>query len=204
MKYIIHRGITSNRFKENSYTAIKRALIDKSSLGVEFDIRLAKDDKIVLSHDNIINFNYIENMNYNDIIKNKYLTTLDKVLTINTDKILLIDIKVNNNYKKFGNLLLKELDKYERNIYLASFNKKVIKYLRKKTKYKKGIITLNYKKSNNDFVVINYNTISNKKINDIKNKEIFIWTIHNDKDLEKVKNKFSNIDNFYLIIDKEE
>ena len=47
MKYIIHRGITSNRFKENSYTAIKRALIDKSSLGVEFDIRLAKDDKIV-------------------------------------------------------------------------------------------------------------------------------------------------------------
>lgn len=204
MKYIIHRGITSNRFKENSYTAIKRALIDRSSLGVEFDIRLTKDDKIVLSHDNIINFNYIENMNYNDIIKNKYLTTLDKVLTINTDKILLIDIKVNNNYKKFGNLLLKELDKYERNIYLASFNKKVIKYLRKKTKYKKGIITLNYKKSNNDFVVINYNTISSKKINDIKNKEIFIWTIHNDKDLEKVKNKFSNIDNFYLIIDKEE
>lgn len=204
MKYIIHRGITSNRFKENSYTAIKRALIDKSSLGVEFDIRLAKDDKIVLSHDNIINFNYIENMNYNDIIKNKYLTTLDKVLTINTDKILLIDIKVNNNYKKFGNLLLKELDKYERNIYLASFNKKVIKYLGKKTKYKKGIITLNYKKSNNDFVVINYNTISSKKINDIKNKEIFIWTIHNDKDLEKVKNKFSNIDDFYLIIDKEE
>ncbi len=204
MKYIIHRGITSNRFKENSYTAIKRALIDRSSLGVEFDIRLTKDDKIVLSHDNIINFNYIENMNYNDIIKNKYLTTLDKVLNINTDKILLIDIKVNNNYKKFGNLLLKELDKYERNIYLASFNKKVIKYLRKKTKYKKGIITLNYKKSNNDFVVINYNTISSKKINDIKNKEIFIWTIHNDKDLEKVKNKFSNIDNFYLIIDKEE
>ena len=51
MKYIIHRGITSNRFKENSYTAIKRALIDKSSLGVEFDIRLAKDDKIVLSHE---------------------------------------------------------------------------------------------------------------------------------------------------------
>ena len=204
MKYIIHRGITSNRFKENSYIAIKRALIDKSSLGVEFDIRLAKDDKIVLSHDNIINFNYIENMNYNDIIKNKYLTTLDKVLTINTDKILLIDIKVNNNYKKFGNLLLKELDKYEKNIYLASFNKKVIKYLRKKTKYKKGIITLNYKKSNNDFVVINYNTISSKKINDIKNKEIFIWTIHNNNDLEKVKNKFSNIDNFYLIIDKEE
>ncbi|MGN1342219.1 MAG: glycerophosphodiester phosphodiesterase family protein [Bacilli bacterium] len=204
MKYIIHRGITSNRFKENSYTAIKRALINENSLGVEFDIRLTKDDKIVLSHDNIINFNYIENMNYKDIIKDKYLTTLDKILTINTDKILLIDIKVNNNYKKFGNVILKEINDNKRNIYLASFNKKVIKYLRRKTKYKKGIITFNYKKNNNDFVVINYNTISNKKINSIKNKEIFIWTIHNDKDLEEVKNKFSNIDNFYTIIDKEE
>lgn len=204
MKYIIHRGITSNRFKENSYTAIKRALINENSLGVEFDIRLTKDDKIVLSHDNIINFNYIENMNYKDIIKDKYLTTLDKILTINTDKILLIDIKVNNNYKKFGNVILKEINDNKRNIYLASFNKKVIKYLRKKTKYKKGIITFNYKKNNNDFVVINYNTISSKKINSIKNKEIFIWTIHNDKNLEEVKNKFSNIDNFYTIIDKEE
>lgn len=204
MKYIIHRGITSNRFKENSYTAIKRALINENSLGVEFDIRLTKDDKIVLSHDNIINFNYIENMNYKDIIKDKYLTTLDKILTINTDKILLIDIKVNNNYKKFGNVILKEINDNKRNIYLASFNKKVIKYLRKKTKYKKGIITFNYKKNNNDFVVINYNTISSKKINSIKNKEIFIWTIHNDKDLEEVKNKFFNIDNFYTIIDKEE
>lgn len=204
MKYIIHRGITSNRFKENSYTAIKRALINENSLGVEFDIRLTKDDKIVLSHDNIISFNYIENMNYKDIIKDKYLTTLDKILTINTDKILLIDIKVNNNYKKFGNVILKEINDNKRNIYLASFNKKVIKYLRKKTKYKKGIITFNYKKNNNDFVVINYNTISSKKINSIKNKEIFIWTIHNDKDLEEVKNKFSNIDNFYTIIDKEE
>lgn len=50
MKYIIHRGITSSSIKENSYLAIKKALGDPSSSGVEFDIRLTKDKRIVLSH----------------------------------------------------------------------------------------------------------------------------------------------------------
>ena len=45
-------------------------------------------------------------MNYIDIIKIKYLTTLDKILDINSNKIFLIDIKTNNNYKVFGDKLL--------------------------------------------------------------------------------------------------
>ena len=43
MKNIIHRGITSKNIKENSYLAIKKAIKDKESIGVEFDIRLTKD-----------------------------------------------------------------------------------------------------------------------------------------------------------------
>ena len=117
MKYIIHRGLTSNKNKENSYIAIRNAILDKNSSGVEFDIRLTKDNKIVLSHDSIIGINYIENMDYIDIIKYKYLTTLDRVLSTNTDKILLIDIKVNNNYKLFGNILLKKINNSNINIY---------------------------------------------------------------------------------------
>ena len=143
MKYIIHRGITSKKNSDNSYMAIKRALFDKESIGVEFDIRLTKDKKIVLSHDSVLGINYIENMNYTDIIKHKYLTTLDKILDIDTDKILLIDIKVNNNYKLLGDILLDILKNTDKNIYLMSFNKKIIKYLNKKTKYKKGIIKRN-------------------------------------------------------------
>ena len=57
MKYIIHRGITSDNVMENTYESIKRAIRDKESMGVEFDIRLTKDKKIVLSHDSFINFN---------------------------------------------------------------------------------------------------------------------------------------------------
>lgn len=202
MKYIIHRGITSKDIKENSYTAIKKAIKDKESIGVEFDIRLTKDHKIVLSHNSLINLNVIEETNYSDLIKNNYLTTLDKILDIDTNKIFLIDIKTNNNYKVFGDILMNTINKYNKNIYLASFDKNIIKYI--KSKYKKGIITLLYRRNNYNFIITNYKLISNNKIKKIKDKEIFLWTIHNNNELEEIKNKFSNIGDYYIIKDKKE
>lgn len=204
MKYIIHRGITSSKVRENTYESIKKAIKDKTSAGVEFDVRLTKDRKIVLSHNALINFYMIEKMNYLDIIKNKYLTTLDKILSINTDKILLIDIKANNNYKVFGDTLLSYLNNNNKNILLCSFNKKIIRYLKKKTKYKVGYILFTYKENDNDFVMVNYNGISNREIVKIKNKKIFLWTVSNKEELNEVKNKFTNINDYYIIIDKEE
>jgi len=202
MKEIIHRGITSDSINENSYIAIKRALIDKNSIGVEFDIRLTKDKIIVLSHDSIIDNDNVENMNYSDIIKKKYLTTLDKILSVNSNKILLIDVKVNNNYKVFGDTLINLIKHYNRNIYISSFNKKFIKYISKKTIYKKGIISYGYRKNSYEFTSINYRSISNKRIKKVTSKEIFLWTIHDNNDLNNVKNKFANIDDYYIIIDK--
>lgn len=201
MKYIIHRGITSKNIEENSYTAVKRALYNKNSSGVEFDIRLTKDNKIVLAHNKLINLNSIENMTYNEIIKIKYLTTLDKVLDIDTNKIFLIDIKTNNNYKVFANILLNTISKYNKNIYLASFDKKIIKYMN--TSYPKSIITLYYHKHNYNFIITNYKLISNNKIKGIKNKEIFLWTIHNNDELNEVLNKYE-IKDYYIIKDMKE
>ena len=194
MKYIIHRGITSKNIKENSYSAIKKAIKDKESIGVEFDIRLTKDKKIVLSHNSLINLNVIEETNYSELIKNNYLTTLDKILEI--------DIKTNNNYKVFSDILMNTINKYNKNIYLASFDKNIIKYI--KSKYKKGIITLLYRRNNYNFIITNYKLISNNKIKKIKDKEIFLWTIHNNNELEEIKNKFSNIGDYYIIKDKKE
>lgn len=204
MKYIIHRGITSNKTKENTYESIKKAVKDKTAAGVEFDIRLTKDKKIVLSHNSLINMKKIEDTNYIDIIKEKYLTTLDKILSIETNKIFLIDIKVNNNYKIFGDTLIKYLNNCNKNIYLCSFNKKIINYLKRISKYKLAYILFKYKKNKNDFIMVNYKGISNKKITSIKNKEIFLWTINNNKELKIIKNKFTNIENYYLITDKKE
>lgn len=200
MKIIVHRGITSNKIEENSYLAIKHALKEKNIEGVEFDIRITKDNIIVLSHNSVLGTNYIENMNYKDIIKEKYLSTLDKILTINTDKILLIDIKTsNNNYKTLADILMKRLNKASQKIYLASFNKKIIKYMKKKLKFKMGLISFYYRKGNFDFYVINYRTITDKKINKLK-KEVFLWTV-NKKNWQSVENKFSNLNKYYLIID---
>lgn len=176
MKYIIHRGITSTINKDNSYLAIKKALLNSTSLGVELDIRLTKDNIIVLSHNSIINTNYIENMTYKEIIKNKYLTTLDRILDINTTKILLLDIKVNNNYKKFANTLLDKINNLDKNIYLMSFNKKIIKYLCRRTNYPIGLISFIYKKNKYPITILNNKTIKDKTLKKIKNKEIFLWT----------------------------
>lgn len=204
MKCIIHRGITSNRNKDNSYIAIKKAILDKESIGVEFDIRLTKDNKIVLSHDSVIGINYIENMYYRDIIKYKYLTTLDKILDIDTDKILLIDIKVNNNYKLLGDILLDIINNSNKNIYLMSFNKKIIKYLNKKTKYNKGIISFFYRYNKYPLTILNYKTISKRKLSIIKNKKIFLWTFNNITEAIKFRDRFDKKDSFYYIINKEE
>lgn len=202
MKYIIHRGVTSKNNNDNSFIAVKKAILDKNSVGVEFDIRLTKDNKIVLSHDSILGLNYIENMEYKDIIKYKYLTTLDKVLDINTNKILLIDIKINNNYKLFGDILLNKINNCDRNIYLMSFNKKIIKYLSNKIKYKLGIISLIYRSNKYPLTILNYKTISNKKLKKLKKKEIFLWTFDSIKEINNITNKIDDIESYYLIVNK--
>ena len=57
-------------------------------------------------------------------------------------------------------------------------------------------------------MTFNYRKNSNSILNDInleiKDKEIFLWTIHNNNELEEIKNKFSNIDDYYIIKDKKE
>ena len=187
---------------ERRLRAAKMAGLDK----VPIILKDYDDDKVaqiaLIENLQRSNLNVIEETNYSDLIKNNYLTTLDKILDIDTNKIFLIDIKTNNNYKVFSDILMNTINKYNKNIYLASFDKNIIKYI--KSKYKKGIITLLYRRNNYNFIITNYKLISNNKIKKIKDKEIFLWTIHNNNELEEIKNKFSNIDDYYIIKDKKE
>ena len=207
-KIIAHRGKTNKKVKENTYLAIINALNDYNIDGVEFDIRLTLDNKIVLSHDsNIIRtsngIGKIENMSlknlqkYNFGSKNFYQTipTLDKILNIKTNKILLIEVKVNNNIKKFSKVLISLLKDYNLdNIYITSFNKKFLKTL-KKTNINIGplIINNNIKNKRFNFYVLNYLTFKDKTIKKlkIKNKKIFIWSLI-DKNIDEY-------DDLYLI-----
>ena len=151
-----------------------------------------------LALDNINKFNIGDRVMCNDNGKS------GTVLDIDTDKILLIDIKVNNNYKLLGDILLDILKNTDKNIYLMSFNKKIIKYLNKKTKYKKGIISFFYRYNKYPLTILNYKTVSNKKLKRIKNKEIFFWTFKNIYEANKLSKKIDNNSLYYYIINKEE
>lgn len=208
-KIIAHRGIHNNIIKENTYLAINSAINNKKLAGVEFDIRLTKDNYIVIIHDSYINrtsngIGKVENMKLKELKKYNYgskkfyqpIITLDKILEINTNKIFLIEVKINNNEKKFASILKKELDKYNNiNIYITSFSKKFLNIFAKNNNYLVGPIILNNNIRNKryNFFVLNYLTFKKNTILKLKNKNklIFIWNLF-DKDIK-------NYDNLYLI-----
>ena len=152
MNLIAHRGIWNKYIKDNSYEAIKNAIKSDKYIGVEFDVRTTKDKKIIIYHDALYNGTLVCKMFYKDM-KDVYLLT--DILSIKTNKILLIEIKDRNIDKT---KLLKILNRYKRNYYIMSFNTKLIEELKVlNNKYKYGV--LNYvlnsdSKYNLDFICL--------------------------------------------------
>ena len=152
MNLIAHRGIWNKYIKDNSYEAIKNAIKSDKYIGVEFDVRTTKDKKIIIYHDALYNGTLVSKMFYKDM-KDVYLLT--DILNINTNKILLIEIKDRNIDKT---KLLKILNRHKRNYYIMSFNTKLIEELKVlNNKYKYGV--LNYvlnsdSKYNLDFICL--------------------------------------------------
>ena len=217
-KIIAHRGIYNNKIKENTYLAIFNAFNNKYIYGVEFDIRLTKDNKIVVIHDKTINrtsngIGIVENMTlkelqkYNFGSKNFYqvVPTLEKILEINTNKLFLIEIKVSNNIKLFSKIILNTLNKYKnKKIYLMSFNKDILNIIRSNNKNLNiGLIYLtnNIKSYKYNFYVLYDKFINKNLINNLinRNKEVFIWTINNYKEFNNIKKKINNYDQIYYI-----
>lgn len=217
-KIIAHRGIYNNKIKENTYLAIFNAFNNKYIYGVEFDIRLTKDNKIVVIHDKTINrtsngIGIVENMTlkelqkYNFGSKNFYqvVPTLEKILEINTNKLFLIEIKVSNNIKLFSKIILNTLNKYKnKKIYLMSFNKDILNIIRSNNKNLNiGLIYLtnNIKSYKYNFYVLYDKFINKNLINNLinRNKEVFIWTINNYKEFNNIKKKINNYHQIYYI-----
>lgn len=207
MKIISHRGSGVSKYKPNTKEAILSALNVSYIDGVEFDVRITKDKKIVIIHDPIINFvsngrGIVKNMKYKELLKYNFgtkenpskIALLDEVLSlINNKKIILIEIKEESeDYEEIVDIVYEIISKYNLNIYIASFNYELIKYF--KTKYNKcGLIIglgLNTKKLYNHF---DFNIVSYNYRNRVDKKETFIWTINEIKE---------DIDKFNVITDK--
>ncbi len=183
---IAHRGLVTTNNKDNSYKAVYNALMSNKYDGVEIDLRITKDKKLVLVHDPIYKNKLIKNTNYNKLKKD--LVLLDDILKIKTNKIILIEIKDTNINKQ---RIINKLNKYN-NIYIMSFNKKYIQELAKlKPKFKLGYLNYIINSEDNyveyDFICLLNKIITPKIINYFskENIEIFSYGIFNKVKLIK-------------------
>ena len=190
-KFIAHRGIWNKLVKDNSYKALYNGLMSSLYIGIETDLRVTKDNIFILHHDALYNGKLIKNLFYNEL---ENIVKLEDILKINTNKIILIEIK---DFNININRLIKLLDKYKRNVMLMSFDTNIINKIKKlNTKYKLGV--LNYiinsdSEYNFDFICL-LDVINKKVIVDSFKKRKIEVIIYGVIDIKK--------DNIYIIDDK--
>lgn len=246
---IAHRGFSSLEV-ENSYNAVNKGLLCNCSDGVEIDVRLTKDNIVVLSHDPyVLGIGEIKNENYYDIkdkargnnnltkisllkgyvigkdsklIYHRYLSTkdnqehlstLDEILNIDSEKILLIDIKFNDkNDEIFMDKIYDVLKSYDGcfNIMLQSSNyDKLLSMMKKYPNFDYQLIIvkkkqLKYLDSDFNNFCIRKNLITKDIIASLykQNKKVQIWTINSYDDYYELEDRIGEyINDVYIITD---
>lgn len=210
---IAHRGNNNHFYQENTIDAVLNCLKKEYIQGVEIDVQITKDKKVVISHDYTINritkkFGIIRNLtlkqlkkyNFGNSYKKSKIITLNKMLKkIKSFKLIIIDIKSYFlDYKYVANLVIKTVKKYKNlNIILASASNKLTDYLlTKKLNLSIGQFVLSPYTVNKNYNIyfINY-----KLFNKVKsNKLLFYWTVNKKSFFDK--HKISP--NMYFITDK--
>lgn len=217
-KVFAHRGIHNNKdIPENSLKAFKLAM--NKNIPIELDIHLTKDNQLVVFHDdnlirmtnqdkNIEDITMEEIKTYNLLNTKEKIPTLEEVLSLIKGKVLIdIEVKGKKRINTLVNQLLKKLEKYNGEIIIKSFNPKIVKELKTKTrKYPIGLlITYNstdkiynlFSKTNiflhytsPDFIAISKKLIHNKKLQKYITKlPVLIWTIKDNNEIININNK---------------
>jgi len=178
-KLIAHRGEKKSS-EENSLAAFFDA-INGEYVGFECDVRMTKDKKFVIYHDALFKGKLVKTLDY-EVFQKENIVLLEDVLGIQTEKIMMIDIK-----DPFINLELfqKVLDKYpNKKIFVMSFYDNVIRKLFAfKRTYYVGI--LNYvlntetKHFDYDFLCVLNAILNSKIIHDYqtRNKKLFVYGV---------------------------
>lgn len=215
---IAHRGgYKESNTKENSKEAIKYAVSKDYIDGVEFDVRVTKDDKIVLIHNASIKFDNkrykVSNTSYeklNDIYLKLYhtkLNTLDEILyIIPKEKLVFLEIKniESRDEKKHLELIYHTLRKYPtKKIVVISFISRYLKYfslkgydtcflLNIKSRYLRFSMYFSlYLDFYLKIISMNKIMVQKKNCNKIlkSNKCLGIYTLNSAKDVDKIFKK---------------
>ena len=191
---IAHRGLVKKGVIENTLPAFLGAIKSEKYTGFELDIYTSLDGTFVVHHDPLLDGKFIWKYNYKELRKKGVLKLID-VLRLNTDKIILIEIKdININIEK----LTKLLNKYKnKKIYVMSFFNSVIKKFKNPT-FKVGVLNYILNSTSEytyDFIGILYDVATNHMIESLQkmNIEVFLYAL-NKKDKYRFKDVYYIID----------
>ena len=187
---IAHRGLKKEA-SENTLEAFEKSINNSFYSGFECDVRTTKDHIFVICHNPIYKGKIISLTNYKEFKKDN-LPTLENVLKLKTNKIMILEIKEINCDVNRLSIILQKYD-YQ-NIYVMSFYNKVINNLSlKNLKIKVGVLNYVLNSENDyqnyDFICLleSIMTSNLESYFTCQNKEVFIYGIHN---LEKLTKKY--------------
>ena len=203
---LIHRGLAKKKFKENTLQAFKYCF--KKNFGIETDLHVTKDDRIICFHD----FNlrkkfqlnkYVKNLTFKEINKiakkfNYYIPELKELIKISKNKhYLMLEIKSSFSKKNLKELInqTKKLKFFS----ITSFNEKNIKNLYKlKKRLNLGVVFASTTKVNKIIqkskltyikILVMEKRFLLKRELDIIKKPIYFYTARNKNFKEKYKEK---------------
>jgi len=224
MYLVAHRGLQSKNTRENTLAAIKLGNQNPNIHAVEIDVRLTKDNNVVVIHDEDIertsngkgmvremSLDRLKRFNFGTFLKRTSISTLDEVLKkFTNDTILIIELK-DENHKNIllSTKVLNIVQNYPNlNIWFKSFSKDIILYLKENTNRPVGaLVNKNHLENlllDMDFYSISKKVINKEMINqkNVQNKPVMVWTINTYNDLKLLKSTVDNyIDNIYIISD---
>ena len=140
---IMHRGFFDNeRIVENTIKAFKKA--NSNNHPYEFDVRLTKDEKVIVFHDDTLKRlsginKKVSDMTYAELKDIKLLNIgsiplLEDVLKLDNKNGIMIEIKNDDNNMLIVDKVLELLKDYKGKYSIISFNKNTLKYIRTKNK----------------------------------------------------------------------
>lgn len=224
MNLIAHRGLHSKNTKENTLEAIELGNKHVDIDGVEIDVRLSKDNKVVVIHDeyidvvsngrgrtNEMSLERLKRFNYGTVVKPSTINSLSEVLDkISPQTLLIIELKDEREKNDIlASKVIEIVNNYPLlNIWLKSFSLDIVNYLKRYSNRPVGILINEFNKDllnlDFDFYSISQHVITNDIVNNKleDRKAVMVWTINTKKQFEDLKEKLkSNINKVYIISD---